>query len=303
MNRAEPRDKKGYRWIWLAIPIAACLSLALQWHTESKTPESSDWEPVLAHLDANINLHDGVLVSPDWHTSPWATLEKSMRNAGHPGTFIHAHPLTTMDTLRYPRIWVILPRGGEVPTTLESCENIALESPVRLFLCNRIGSEPLFDFREKLSDAKVFRTRKKGHKISCSWKKDRQKCKTSKRMYDVRSQVGEVGDTRREALFAHPYPSHGTLNLVYDSVKGGETLSVGYGLALRGVRMEKGGDILLRILVDDVPLWETIIPRDDFSWNGVNLPLEGKDRKRNFTFQISSEDVEWRHFFVDALLL
>lgn len=303
MNRVESREKKGYRWVWLAIPIAACISLALQWHTESKTPEATDWDPVLAHLDANINLHDGVLVSPEWHASPWITLETSMRSAGHPGTFLHANPLTPMDLVRFPRIWIILPRGGEAPDGLESCETIELDSSIRLCLWNRIDSEPHFDFREKLSEAKVFRTRKKGHKIACSWKEDRHKCKTSKRMYDIRSQVGEVGDTRREALFAHPYPSRGTLNLVYDSVEGGESLSVGYGLGLRGVRMTKGDEILLRVLVDDALFWETTIPRDDFSWRVVNLPLEGKSRKRKYTFQISSEDVSWRHFFVDALLL
>jgi len=294
-------NKKNWRrWMWLGIPTLALVLLLSDWNIQSKEPSEEDWTPILEHLNEQLIITDGLYVYPSWHQWPHAGLTALLKGAGHPGTRLHAHPLTPLDLMRFPRVWILLPRGDSPPKALKDCTPIPLESSVNLCLWHRSGEEPKVDFIKELSKAHVERRHKGKRKTKCTWKKDRHRCKTAKRMYDVRSYVGEVGDTRRNGIFAHPYPSKGTLSIAYDAMERGKTLVVSYGLALRGVRMEQGSDVVFRVLMNKKVVHEASIDREDFSWSTLELPIPSGKGALDYAFEISAENASWRHFFFDA---
>ena len=175
------------RWAWLAVPLLAILMLVANWRIQSRTPTEESWKPVIEHLNEQLILTDGLYIYPTWHAWPGEALTEVLRGAGHPGTTLHAHPLTALDLVRFERIWVVLPRGDDPPKMVQDCTPIPLDSSVQLCLWNRSGKGPVIDFVANLSKANVER-RHRGKKITaCSWKKDRHRCKTAKRMYDIRS--------------------------------------------------------------------------------------------------------------------
>ena len=119
-------------------------------------------------------------------------------------------------------------------------------------------------------------------------------------MYDVRAHVGEVGDTRRMAIFTHPYPSGGILQLTYQHPRG-KYLLFGFGNALRGVRMESGSPVRVRVLMEDQVLFEESVAIDDFEWKQTEITVPPGDTKVTTTFEVSAEDASWRHFYLDAV--
>jgi len=286
------------RFIGGLVAILAVIFLLHEW-TLAESPADSDWEPALSHLNKELLPEDGILISPTWHAYPGKKIGPFLSRAGHDGHLLHADPLTLLDISRYPRIWVLTPQG-EVPPLLQTCQSIEGVSPVGLCLWQRDIRAPLVDFIDKLPQAKVHRSGKRKNIIKCDWKKKRHQCKTSKRMYDVRAFVGEVGDTRRHSIFAHPYPSNGKLEILYRKLRRGDTLTVSYGNALRGVRMNQGAPVVFSVFVDDELIHEAQIEIDDFTWNTVELRVPSGDKTCDYRFVVTSDDSSWRHFFFDG---
>ena len=299
VENKEHQNKAVSRWPGFLICLMAIVFFAHELSLHENTGEKK-WDAALTHLNAEVLPEDGLLVSPPWHSYPGKELEEILIKSGHDGHILHTSPLTELDISRFPRIWVLSPTKEDIPPLLSSCQFIEGISPVSLCLWQRTIRPPVFDFIARLNAAKVHRIGKRKNKINCTWKKDRHRCKTSKRMYDIRAFVGEVGDTRRKAIFAHPYPSDGQLNIRYPKSTRGETLTISYGNALRGVRMKQGSPVEFRVFVDDELLHESTVPIDDFSWNTVELRIPSGEKKCEYRFEITASNSSWRHFFFDG---
>ena len=266
-----------------------------------RTPMPEEWSTILEPIQNEVLPSDGIVLLPGWHTYPGESLGPILEGAGHNGHLIRATPLTMLDTARYPRIWLILAGGEDIPPLLRNCTTQAETSNLSVCIWTNPTTLPKFDAIAELQGATVIRKEngKKNGK-ACSWEEDRHRCQTAKRMYDVRSYVGEVGNTRRKAIFAHPYPSKGSLQLNYSLKAPLMSLRFSYGNALRGVRMEDGSSVRVRLTLDDKELFTDEVGIEDFSWKTKTLKFQAKPGQ-NLRFDVEAEDASWRHFFIDAI--
>ena len=301
-SKEHPNDlSRPSPWFWLLIPLAGLGLWWMEMEIWDRTPAPEEWSTVLEPIKENVLPTDGVVLLPGWHEYPGPLLSAALEGAGHDGHLIRATPLTMLDTARYPRVWLILVGGEDIPPLLRNCAPEVETPNVSVCLWSNPTTLPKFDAIAELKNARVERKeRGKTAGKSCTWEEDRHRCQTAKRMYDVRSYVGEVGNTRRKAIFAHPYPSKGSLQVNYSLQAPLMSLRFSYGNALRGVRMEDGTSVRVRLTLDDKELFTDEVAIDDFGWKTKTLKFQAKPGQ-NLRFDVEAEESSWRHFFIDAI--
>lgn len=298
-DQTRPDVRRFAGWS-VALSAGVFFLIIAEWQGYTREYTASTWDDALTFLSEEVTGSDGIFLSPGWHAIPGERLHDVLSHSGHSGRLLRMTDPSPLDVLRYPRIFVIHPQGRPVPSALSPCTPRVQGGERDVCIWTRPSDISPFDFVRELPGAAVSRISKSKQKQPCPWNGERHKCRTQKRMYDVRAHVGEVGDTRRMAIFTHPYPSGGILQLTYPHPRG-KHLLFGFGNALRGVRMASGSPVRVRVLMEDQVLFEESVAIDDFEWKQTEITVPPGDSTVTTTFEVSAEDASWRHFYLDAV--
>lgn len=292
------------RWLWLGLPGFAVVALALGARSTRLTPTHADWDSVLAVVDAELAPGDVIWVHPTWSAAPWAELEAIALNKGlaRGNVFLHADPVTEADVARFRRVWLLQRTGDAPPQPLRGAvEPRHAGGRLQVHVATVAVGAVATDFLGTLEKAQVERMEPDGGRgAPCRWSGDRQRCE-GPFWKDVRVQWTEVGNTRRRCVFAQPHPDRGTLRIRFPAVPLGTRLVGGVGLNLWANRYEEGSDVRFGIAVDGATVYETQLPRQDFTWHTVDVPTT--PGAHEVVVSLSADDARWRQACFDLVAL
>jgi hypothetical protein len=296
-----PSASKRLSWLWFSIPLLAIITLVIPWHQTNETPSEEEWSAALSILEKEIQPGEGIYVYPTWYAAPWSQIDtlltsKKMKDRD---TLVHAYPLTDLEHLRFPKLWMLAPFPNDLPEPLNDAQKKSDGSNASLFLIEKNVGKTSYDFRKNIQKAAAVRISPEGKETPCRWRKDRHRCDKKLPFTDIRTTVGEVGNTRRDAIAAHAWPDNGTLRITYKDIPLGESLVVGVGMALRSVRKERHTSATLRVLVDGSVLYEQVLSPGDFGWHVKTHQTTPK--KATVVFEVSSPEADKRLVYFDAV--
>jgi hypothetical protein len=214
--------------------------------------------------------------------------------------FLHAEPLTAADVARFERVFVLGEEAPELPSVLGPPETLATAGPVTAAVAP-VKADITTDFLAALPEATVARYDAGGRAMPCRWASDRHRC-DNRGWTAVRETVSEVGNTRRRCIFAYAFPDRGVLRVRYPEARLGTRLTGGVGLRLWAVRQDEGSPVDFRVNVDGEQVYETTMPRGDFSWHELDVDTSARaGTTADVTFEVSAEHTYWRQLCFDAV--
>ena len=303
--------------LWEVALAATCLALLLAtsgwfWlqraQRDAVTPRSADFSRAAKLLKGEVRPGDAFAIVPGWSAGQRWRFRRVWRNEGvrFDEAMVFADPLTPWDLDGFERLWLLTTHGradraaaaklGKVLAQHQLSEGVAL-AQVAL-----PKSRTVYDFKQRLSDAKVARAAPGGQTEDCRWNNGAHRC-SGAWWRNVKAGLQEVGNTRRRCIFVQPHPSKGTLKLRYDDLPAATELQGRFGNQLWGVRYDEGSDVKLVVRVDGKVLHTSTVTRGDFRWHSFAVRLPAGFAGKSLTFEVSAEDATWRQACFDARLI
>jgi hypothetical protein len=284
------------------LPLAILLSVSLYstgfWIVDPLLqPSGEDYLAAESIVRQNWQQGDAVIVLPWWA----ARIREYICDL----EFIQLRNPQAEDWSSFSRLWVVSlpghrhdlftgpfghwthPRLKEIQAGKLTVDLYDLPPPARV----------LYNFRDRLSDARVSMHEPQGPRLCSRWVENRWVCSRRDWNY-VGRMIVELGDDPRKIIWAHPadYP----LEIAYPSVPGGKLLRVHTGFTPPAARAPDGAPVTLRVLMDGRELGRVVqqnltgyFPAEwDISAAGPG--------PHQVTFVVTSPRGGMRHFCFDA---
>lgn len=279
---------------WLVLPVLALGYLAIGVRQTARVPDDDDWRAAAAEVRANWQDGDLVVFSPAWaHAGiPWFD-----------GLAVDA--AETWDPYRMSRadrVWVVASPGASDPRPSEGFTAAARTKAGRMIVhrWNPPSSpRPVFDFLERLDQAKVARVRKEGRTECGLFTKDQWHCGQAHPWMYVGPHDRDIGGRVRRVIYAHAVDPGSALEIAWPELPKGRRLTLHFGQTQRGIERDAGAPVRLTVHIDDRVVLERTLPIDDPTWHRADFDL---DPARAATFRLSIETAanSWRQFCFTA---
>jgi hypothetical protein len=260
-------------------------------------PEDSDYRQVNGWIRQHWAEGDALAVRPWW--------ADRLREVLGDLPFLQVRNLEAEDLSKHRRLWVVFLPGRE-----ESLQGPFADDryPVeftadtgRLLVRRYRLPDPatvLFDFRKKLSEAKV-RMLSGGTWKNCSnWILNRWMCSNRDWNY-VGNAIIELGEDPREVIWAHASET-GPIEITFQEVPGGKTLLIHTGLTPAAARATYGTPVTFRVSVDGQEVLKQI-QGNITGYFPVSVDFSRfQEGPHTVTFEVKSPNYDMRQFCFDA---
>ncbi len=264
----------------------------------AQTPSVGDWQAAAGLIQEQAKPQDAVAVVPFWAT----TGEQAFVEAGLVPHYVRR--VSQEDWPNVSRLWVVSSHD-RFTDRADFIEQGAI--PVKRYFAGPIEIEllalpkpsPAFDFVQHLAEADVYTTRN-GKTTTCLPfvpEEKRFRCSPRLNWHYVGVLPMEIGDARRETIWAHPVT--GTkIHIVFERVPASQQLVLRHGLTLYAVAEPKGKPVYIDVLVDGRKLGQVLQPntsgwlRSEFDLSEISGDVHRielvvhspHDGRRHFTF-------------------
>jgi len=283
-------------WVDGALSVLLALSVIYSYLTYARLPLSRpaapDYEAAAAHIRARWAEGDLVDANPFWATRVREHLGdlplEALRDVGRE------------DLTRYRRVWLFSLFGTEesdrVRRAMEGSARLVEERrfgriDVRLYAV-RTPAPVLYDFRERLADARVWLQRADERNECAAGRQGVWRCSAAEWNY-VGPEIFEMAGEPRRVIWAHPV-SGAVLTIDFDRVPLGRGLTFGAGFTPSA--LGRGAPVELTVEVDQRPLARRFFDASaEFSEERIDTQALGAGLHR-VTFKIATTDDRLRHF-------
>ncbi len=298
VHGGNKEPKRTRSWLLVGGPVVVALvSFLVLLHHATIAPREQDW------LRASRIVRDG------WEPGDVVRVEPSWATQAH--TFLRELPIDRvskpeMRRLRsYRRLWVLATMGHDCAEgTLPDTPLLQKSSIDRIDVCLYslpYRGEPLYDFRERLHDAKVQRRYRARTETCTIWAKGQWHCGKVHPWQFVGPAVKDVDDEPREGIWAHPLDEGARLIITYPAVPMGKELDLSAGLTLKSILSGEGADVHFQVDIRGQEVLHRVIhptqkgwfhwPIDTSRWAGSVVPVR---------FTIWTKDYQVRQFMFDG---
>lgn len=291
-------SRAALRLLPLSLVVASSLYAAGFWILSPRSlPTAEDVRAAGEHIRANFAAGDAIAVRPWWA----ARLRETVGDL----PWIQVRDLAAEDLSRYARLWVWVHDGYESELggpfasgtyRLEERRDFGNGALLRYALPR--PARVLYDFRERLQDARVRMFNGQTAMPCPRWEQDRFVC-TNRDWNYIGRMIVELGDDPREIIWAHPSDG-GPMEVEYTDVPHGATLLVHTGFTPPAARAKEGAPVTLEVEVDG-RVAERIVQenRTGFFPALVDLSPFGAGPHR-VVFRVSTPHAGMRHFCFTA---
>lgn len=279
-----------------AVVLASFYSLYFYAASPSRLPTEADYTAMEARLRGEFREGDLLDIHPFW--------------AVHPRQFVGDLPnrnfkdVAAADLHRYSRLWVasVFGKDAELDRKLASRYAPLSQSDfgrIRLYLYDLPDvKKPLYDFLERIRDAKVWVEKgKESKRKDCStWEDGRWVCSPTPDWHFVGRELKDFGGDAEECIWAHPV-ADGRIRIEFPAVPLGSKLVGGSGITTWGFRYhQKGAPVDIEVAVAGKPIAQVRTENklgffpfevDTSAFSGSTLPV---------TFTVSAKPNWGRHF-------
>ena len=283
---------------WVDGAVAALVALAVVWsyvtylRLPASRPAAADYDRAAAHIRAQWAEGDLIDVNPFWATRVREYLGDLPLEA--------FHDVGREDLTRYRRVWLFSLFGAEQRDRVRR----AMEESTRLLEQHRFGGIDVrlyavrapapvrFDFRERLSEARVWVERADERTECAAGDHGRWRCSAAAWNY-VGPETFEMAGEPRRVIWAHPI-SGAVLAIDFAKVPLGNALALGAGF-LPAV-LGHGVPVELTVEVDGRVVARRLYDVDEeFAEERIATPELAAGLHR-VTFRIATLDDRLRHF-------
>jgi hypothetical protein len=273
-----------------AIGVLAVVETTVALVAPFRAPKDADWEAAAREIRAAFAPGDLIVAAPAW-ADPIMRL--------HLGDLVPLPVAARFDDARFGRVWEIGQRGAHAPEAARG--SVALEKRFGALTLRRVDRPPariVYDFLERLTDARLSRRSPGRPDVECPWTGDRLQCPDISFNF-VRLQTVEVDTTVHRGLLAQPVGGT-TVVLDYPAVPLGRELVVATGLHDVWQRKAGRGVVDLRVVVDGTPQ-AAIQATNESGWQLTHIDTSAAaGRVVDVRFEITSPEPYQRHFVLAA---
>lgn len=279
--------------VGLAIPLASILYFAADLVIVNRVPDQADWKAAAEVIRGRWKEGDLVVFSPQWAQGASAWLQGLNVDTGENPDWYEAS--------RSERVWVLASMNGrrEAPpegwTVIFSRDlhkvSVDLWKPPA-------GPRPVFSFRDHIGDALVSRLHGQRREICSNQRNGRWYCGREHPWQFVGQDSKDVAGRVRDIIWAHAIDK-AVVEAAWPAVPAGRTLTVHYGLTQRAAESREGSPVKVRILRNNVTVFEDVLAPDSWGWFRKDITLDPASTT-DIRIQISAKDPQSRQFTFSA---
>jgi hypothetical protein len=273
-----------------AIAVLAVVETTVALVAPSRAPKDADWEAAAREIRAAFAPGDLIVAAPAW-ADPIMRL--------HLGDLVPLPVAARMDDARFGRVWEVGQRGAHAPEAARG--TVALErrfGALTLRRVDRPAAVLVYDFQERLNEARLSRRQPGRPDVACPWSGDRFQCPDIGFNF-VRFQTVEVDTKVHRGLLAQPVGGS-VVVLEYPAVPLGRELVVATGMHDVWARKAGQGVVDMRVVVGGSPQ-AAIQATNDSGWQLTRIDTSAYEgRVVDVRFEITSPAPYQRQFVLAA---
>ena len=282
----------------LLLPVLALAYLAWDLVLIGRVPDDSAYESAGAAVRQGWKPGDVVFFSPQWAQgpSPWlAGLD-----------VVTSETVDFYEVEKHPRAWIVASPGGrdpEVPEGWSLRESSDFDGMQVLGYDVPARGKLLYDFRERIKDAKVNRIYRDRREECANFKDERWYCGAPHPWQYVGREHRDIHGAVRDVIWAHALDRNDRLEIRYPAVRMGTRLVVHSGFTQRGIETGAGSPVTFEIRIGGRVATVRTLAVDESGWfeDVVDVSADrGKNLDVTFTIQTPSYKDRQVCFTADA---
>lgn len=298
---SSPTEKKKSAGPLIAaglLLLVGLASIATQYFHHRLTPKIADWQRAAQAAVELAMPEDAIRVHPSWTEEPLPHLLPV-------GNLLHRqhHPILE-DFTGLDRVLIL----AEARRTQEALDRLPFRAD--MVETQDFGTVSLLvvpvpkefqipsDLAGALSQAKVFIESGEGIRITrCTQRGGSAsfRCPSQTKSGTVQATFLEIEHDGRRCIQAFPPAAQGTLIIELPLEHPLDILRVRAGLDQRAARLEKGDDVIYRIIFDDELIAELQVPGTQSTWQAHDIPTSEQNGPSTLRLEVQSVDPEPYH--------